>query len=66
MAQAAGWIRQRGEASSPRLATTSTVTNQEVSRGRAAPCLTDPGRVCASLAPRLGQKSLVANVVVFM
>src|SRR6266542_2847344 len=28
--------------------------------------LTDPGRVCASLAPRLGQKSLAANVVVFM
>src|SRR5207249_8100719 len=25
-----------------------------------------PCRVCASLAPRLGQKSLVANVAVFM
>src|SRR5205809_8108159 len=28
--------------------------------------LADPGRLCASLAPRLGQKSLVANVAVFM
>jgi len=49
MAQAAGWIRQRGEASSPRLATTSTVTNQEVSRRRAAPCRSvfriHPGRL---------------------
>jgi len=28
--------------------------------------LSDPGKVCASLATRLGQKSLAANVVVFM
>jgi hypothetical protein len=34
--------------------------------GRRCSLLTDPWRVCASLAPRLGQKSLAANVVVFM